>query len=333
MNFTLHQLEIFRRIVELESVTRAAASLHLSQPAVSTQLRNLQAQFDVPLTEVVGRRIHVTDFGRAIAEAAEAIAAEVEQVDGLVAAYKGLLVGRLRIAIVSTGQYVMPSFLADFMHAHGKVTVQMDVTNKAQVLKSLETGRIDFALVSILPEHIPVEAVPLLPNELYLVGEPTRIAVDFGPEAPAARAVALDPGVCYTREIFRELPLILREQGSGTRLTMEAFLTAHAIPVTTRMELTSHEAVKQAVLAGLGYSIMPLIGIRERLDNGSLRILPVAGLPVRSEWNLIWPAGKRHSPAARAYLALVHAERERIVRERFPWVAPDKLDPVVDVLA
>ena len=257
MNVTLHQLQVFVRIAELGSVTKAAASLHLSQPAVSVHLRNLQGQFEVPLTETVGRRIRITEFGRDIAASAANILEEIERVGQKAQAYQGLLTGSLRLAIASTGKYVMPYFLGDFMRAHPGVKLQMDVTNRAEVLRQLGDREIDFALVSLRADHLEVDHLDLMSNQLYLVGNRAMVAQL---KQGASAKTTYDPAA-----LFAELPLIYREPGSGTRRTMERYFRERNLRVVKQMELTSNEAVKQAVLAGLGFSVMPIIGLGERL--------------------------------------------------------------------
>jgi DNA-binding transcriptional LysR family regulator len=157
MNYTLNQLQIFLKVVQTQSVTRASEELHLTQPAVSIQLKNFQDQFDIPLTEVVGRKIFVTDFGHEIAHAAENIINQVYAINYKTLAYKGQLTGRLKISVVSTGKYVMPQFLADFMNQHEGIELFMDVTNKSKVVESLDKNEVDFALVSILPDKLNIE--------------------------------------------------------------------------------------------------------------------------------------------------------------------------------
>lgn len=303
MKYTLNQLQIFLKIVQTQSITKASEELHLTQPAVSIQLRNFQDQFDIPLTEIVGRKLHITDFGREIADAAEQIIAQVDAINYKTLAYKGQLTGRLKISVVSTGKYVMPYFLADFMRAHPGIELVMDVTNKLKVIESLENNEVDFALVSVLPSTLNIERLDLLANILYLVGSADR-KVKKGTTA---------------KELFSELPLIFREKGSGTRQTMEAFIARQHISILKKMELTSNEAVKQAILAGLGYSIMPLIGIRNELHNRTLKIIPIPGLPIKTTWSLIWLKGKKHSPVASSFLAHLRQEKDKIVQDRFGW--------------
>jgi LysR family transcriptional regulator, low CO2-responsive transcriptional regulator len=304
MNYTLHQLHIFLKIAEFKSITKASEAMHLTQPAVSIQLKNFQDQFPIPLTEVVGRQLYITDFGFEIANAAEKILNEVHAINYKTLAYKGQISGRLKISSVSTGKYVMPYFLSDFMKQNQGVDLIMDVTNKARVVESLEMNEVDFALVSVLPKKLKVDKVLLMKNKLFFV---------------ANTDLVLRKGLSR-KKLFEESSLIYREQGSATRNAMETFISKNNFSVRKKMELTSNEAVKQAVLSGLGASIMPLIGIRNELKNKDLQIIPVKGLPISTSWNLISLQSKKHSPAALAYLDFLNKEKERIINEKFSWV-------------
>jgi len=303
MNYTLNQLQIFLKVVKTQSVTKASEELHLTQPAVSIQLKNFQDQFDIPLTEVIGRKLFITDFGREIAEVAENIINQVYAINYKTLAYKGKLTGRLKISVVSTGKYVMPYFLSDFIKQHSGVELLMDVTNKQKVIESLENNEVDFALVSILPSKLNIEKLDLLQNKLYLVGGTNETFNQAN----------------ITNEMFNELPLIFREKGSGTRQTMEKFIEQNNISVIKKIELTSNEAIKQALLAGLGYSIMPLIGIKNELHNNELQIIPIEGLPITTTWSLIWLKEKNHSPVSISFLEYLNKEKDNIIQHKFSW--------------
>lgn len=302
MNYTLNQLRIFVKVVQLQSVTKASEELHLTQPAVSIQLKNFQDQFEIPLTEVVGRKIFVTEFGQEIAQAAIQILDQVNTITHKTLAYKGQLFGKIKISIVSTGKYVMPYFLGPFLKNNPGVELDMDVTNKNKVLKSLQNNEVDFALVSILPESLKFEKIDLMQNKLFFVANNTFVSKST-----------------KTEFIFNETPLVFRENGSGTRQAMERFITQNSIEVQKKMELTSNEAVKQAIMAGLGCSIMPLIGIQKEIQNKDLQIIPIKGLPIMTNWSLIWLKGKNHSPAALAYLAYLKEEKDQIINTHFSW--------------
>lgn len=295
MNYTLNQLQIFIKVVETQSVTKASEELNLSQPAVSIQLRNLQDQFEIPLTEVVGRKIYITDFGKEIALAAAEIINQANAINNKTLAYKGQLAGRLKLSVVSTGKYIMPYFLTEFMKDNTGIELNMDVTNKSKVIESLEKNEIDFALVSILPNSLNIEKLDLLQNKLYLVGN----------NKP--------------KFSINDIPIIFREQGSGTRQTMEKYFEKNQLSIQKKMELTSNEAVKQALMAGLGYSIMPLIGIKNELQNKELQIIPTKGLPIKTTWSLIWLKGKKHSPVSLAFLNHLKQEKASIIKEKFSW--------------
>ena len=303
MNYTLSQLHIFLKVTQTRSVTKAAEELHITQPAVSIQLNNFQKQFEIPLTEIVGRKLYVTDFGKEIAEAAENIIDQVNAINYKTMAYNGQLTGKLKLSVVSTGKYVMPYFLSDFINKNKGIQLQMDVTNKTSVIKSLEKNEVDFSLVSILPNTINVEKIDLIQNKLYLVGKDNV-------KIKSKKSLA---------KFFEEESLIYREKGSGTRQTMESFLKNNKIPVTRKMQLTSNEAVKQALLAGMGYSFMPLIGIKNEIMNESLRIVELKDTPVKTMWSLIWLKGKKHTQVASAFLKALEEEKEKIKKNKFDW--------------
>ncbi len=304
MDYTLNQLQIFLKIVQNQSITKAAEELYLTQPAVSIQLKNFQNQFSIPLTEVVGRKLYVTDFGYQIAESAEKILNEVDALNYKTSAFKGELSGRLHISSVSTGQYVLPSFLSGFMNLHKGVDLNIDVTNKLKVVESLERNEVDFALVSVLPKKLSINQEILLPNRLYLIGHREEEKM----QTPAKKSS------------FERMKLIFREQGSATRDAMENFITQNQLPVHKRTQLATNEAVKQAVMAGIGYSIMPVIGLKYELKNGELQIIPTAGLPITTSWRLIWLKSKKLSPAAEAYLDYIREKKKQIIKEKFSWI-------------
>lgn len=303
MHYTLHQLQVFLKVAQLKSVTKASEELNMTQPAVSIQLKNLQDQFDIPLTEVVGRQLYVTDFGKEILVMAERIINEVYAINYKTMAYKGHLSGRLKISSVSTGKYIIPFFLSGFIKQQSGIELLLDVTNKSKVLNSLENNEVDFALVSVLPEKLQIEKIDLMPNKLYVIGNMER---------------KFKKGI-YDKKIFEDLPIIFREQGSGTGVVMEKFIAKNKLPIRKKMELTSNEAVKQAVIAGLGYSIMPIIGLKNELLNKDIQIVSVKGFPIKSTWHLIWLKNKKFSPVAAAYLKYIKSEKEKIIKEKFDW--------------
>jgi len=304
MNYTLHQLQVFAKVVQLKSITKASEELFMTQPGVSIQLKNFQDQFEIPLTEVVGRQLYVTQFGMEIYQMAERIINEVYAINYKTMAFKGHLTGRLLISVVSTGKYVMPFFLGEFMKENEGIDLVMDVSNKFKVTNSLINNEIDFALVSDVPEGLSLNEEVLIDNELYLVG--SKNVPGYKNEV--------------TKSDFQKMPLIFREEGSGTRKVMEDYLIKNKIQVRKKMELTSNEAIKQALIAGLGYSIMPLIGIRNEIQKGELKIIKAVGFPIRTKWKIIWLKSKKLSPVANAYLDYITKNKSEIVDKQFKWM-------------
>lgn len=303
MTYTLRQLEIFLKVSQLQSVTKASEALFLTQPAVSIQLKNFQDQFQIPLFEVVGRKIYITEFGEEIALAAEKILNEVNAINYKALSFQGELAGKLKIAIVSTAKYVMPYFLTSFINNNKGVELSMDVTNKTDVVRSLENNEVDFALVSTIPSHLKINRIQLMDNKLYFVGGKQHKL----------------KGKYLTNKEFEQLPLIFREQGSATRKKMEHFLASNKISTYKKIELKSNEALKQAIVAGLGYSIMPLIGIKNELKNGDLHIIPVKNLPITTEWNLIWLKAKNLSNISKGFIKTINENKEEIMNLHFNW--------------
>jgi len=293
MNYTINQLTIFLKVVETRSVTKASEELYMTQPAVSIQLKNFQDQFKHPLTEIIGRKLHVTDFGLEIAQSVSRIIEEMNVLQFKTKEYEGRLSGRLKISSASTGKYVIPFFLSDFLKNNPAVDLLLDVTNRSRVIESLKNNEIDFALVSILPEELEVEEEILVENKLYLVNG--------------------------TKQIEQPELLIYREKGSATRFEMESYFNDTKGLKRKKLELTSNEAVKQAVLAGLGSSILPLIGIKNELLDGSLQVVKRPGLPLKTQWRLIWLKNKKKSAVMNAYLEYVRGSKQTLLNEHFSW--------------
>jgi len=293
MNYTVNQLRVFHKVVETSSITKAAEELFMTQPAVSIQLKNFQDQFDIPLTELKGRKIQITDFGMEIATITDKALEQLLSLQYKTKEYKGIVTGKLKVASASTGKYVIPYFLSQFLDKHSGIDLVLDVTNKTRVLESLKNKEIDFAIVSVLPEDIDVEEEILLENKLYMVSKSSKIS--------------------------KSKPLIFREKGSATRKAMEQYFDRKSSRDRERLELTSNEAVKQAVLAGIGSSILPLIGIKNELLNGSLQIINRKDLPIKTEWRMIWLKNKRLPPVAEAYLNFIREQKHKILEESFAW--------------
>jgi DNA-binding transcriptional LysR family regulator len=298
MNYTLHQLKIFLKVARLKSITNASKELYLTQPAVSIQLKKFQDQFEIPLTEVIGRQLYVTDFGAEVVGISEKILEEAEVLKSITSKYKGLVTGRINISIVSTAQYVMPYFLKGFMEKYPDVEINIDVTNKKKVLESLKENRTDFALISVLPDDMLLEKIELMKNYLFLIGSQLKDHKKFE----------------FNNSLF-----LFREEGSATKKVMVDYLNKFEVTYRKKIELVSNEAVKQSILAGLGYSIMPIIGLKNELLNKSLKIISAPNLPIVTNWNLVYNKGKKLNPATLAFIEHINSSKDQIIEEYFSW--------------
>ena len=302
MNFTLHQLKVFLVVAELKSITQAARELNMTQPAVSIQLKNLQDQFDLPLTEVIGRKLYVTDFGREIENIARRVLGEVDSIKDHSLKFQGVLSGKLRIAAASTGKYILPYYLRNFLAENPHVELEMEVSNKNKVLERLRNNEADFVLLTVMPSDMDLYEEVLMPNRLYLFGSTENV-----------QTLQQSNG----EVLFRELPLIFREEGSGTRHTMQQFFQKANISPRIGLSLSSTEAVKQAVMAGLGYSVLPLVSVVDALMLNKLSINPVKGFPLRNNWRLVWLQKKQLTAVASAFLNYIKEHKQQIYQTHF----------------
>jgi DNA-binding transcriptional LysR family regulator len=211
MNYTIQQLRIFSEVVRLKSITKSAAELHLTQPAVSIQMRNFQQQFEMPLFEIINKRFYVTDFGIEIVNACNKILEDLTLIDSRLAAFQGQLTGKLKISVVTTGKYFAPYFLSDFLQINPAVDLWMDINNTTQVLQSLHNNEVDFALVGLIPDDIKVNKLDLLPNKLFVITSGERKIQKLTQE----------------KSVLKNLPFINREFGSGTRFLIDKFIKKH----------------------------------------------------------------------------------------------------------
>lgn len=298
MKYTLRQLEVYHAIANCLSFTKAAQVLHLSQPAVSLQFKTFSDQFDHPLIQYQGKKFVLTDLGKDVCQKCERILGEIRLLEKLDRPEEDNISGTLHISSVSTGKYVAPFLLKTFLDDHPLIDIKLDVTNKRAVTSSLEGNTIDFALLSVMPSNIALETEALMDNELVLVSNAKNAQI-------------------INKRGFTDFLFLLREEGSATRQAMEKFMRELELIPRKNMSLTSNEAVKQSVIAGLGISVMPIIGIRNELNNGSLQIIPTNGLPITTTWRLAWLKDKQFSHAAKAFLQHIQTHKLDIIEKSF----------------
>ncbi len=298
MHLTLQQIRLFESVVRNGSFTRAAEEMHLTQPAVSIQVKRLEEQAGIPLLEQVGKRTFPTAAGRVMLQAARDLMERIDQLDDELESLKGEVRGPLQLSVVTTGKYFMPHLLGHFLQEHPGVEPHLKFTNRARVMERLMENRDDFVVMGQIPDDKRLVAYPFLENILGVV-------------APAGHPLA-DRRHLEIEEVLRER-FITREPGSGTRLVLDRLLESRHLEVEPYMELGSSEAIKQAVLAGIGVAVLSLHAIRLEQATGKLSVLDVKGFPLRRRWYAVHLKGKRLSLVASTFLDFILSESHRVL--------------------
>lgn len=283
---TLHQLRIFHAVAQNGSFARAAEALHLSPPTLSLQVKQLSESVGQPLFEQLGKKIYLTAAGRTLAAACEDIEARMERLGEDLAALQGVERGSVKLAILTTVKYTVPKLLGGFCAAHPGIDVAMVVGNREKLLQRLAGNEDDLYIMGQPPDQMDVVSEAFADNPLVLVAPPDHPLVGKKRIAP---------------ERLRSEPFILREPGSGTRLTSEKFFADHGITMKNRLEVGSNEAIKQTVAGGLGLAVLSAHTVTSELALGELVQLDVRGFPLIRRWHVVVPRGKRLSAAAQAF--------------------------------
>ena len=286
MRFSLRQLQIFEVVARHLSYTRASEELHLTQPAVFAQVKQLEDALGMPLLERIGKRIHLTDAGRETLSACRDTLAGLERMEMRLADMRGLKRGRLSVAIVTTAKYFVPRLLAEFCNRYPGVDAALTVTNREKLLQRLANNEDDLCILGTPPEGMNVLATPIADNPLVVLARHDHALINEQAIAP---------------ERIAGEPFILREKGSGTRLAAERFFAQRKLPIHVRMELGSNEAIKQAIAGGLGISVLSLHTLALEGTTGLVKPLDVEGFPLMRKWYLAHPAGKHLSTVAEAF--------------------------------
>ncbi|MFC1674226.1 LysR family transcriptional regulator, partial [Pseudomonadota bacterium] len=300
MHVTLRQLETFKAVARHQSFTRAAEEMNLTQPAVSMQIKQLESQLEQPLFEQMGKKIFLTEAGREVRQYARGILQQVDDLEAALASMKGLERGTLKISVATTAHYFAPMLLSIFYKRYPGVDVKLDVTNRESLLAQLENNEVDMVVMGRPPEEIDVESGAFMENPLVLI-------------APANHPFALEKSIQIKRlenEVF-----LVREEGSGTRKAMEVFFDQHGIPLNTGMVVSSDEAIKQSVQAGLGLGIMSREAVQNELALGQLIVPDVLHFPIMRHWYVMHRKGKRLSPIAQAFKTFLLEEAAGILQK------------------
>ncbi len=284
---TLRQLQIFEAVVRLGSYTRASEELFLTQPTVSMQVKKLSETIGYPLLEKVGSKLHTTAVGKEVYESAQYILRNIMSLGESTAALEGVIKGPLRIAVITTAKYFMPHLLGAFVQQHPLVEPRLKVTNRSRVLERLKANEDDLLIMGQVPEHLPVEAHPFVDNKLVMV-------------APVGHPLAGKKDIRL--EDLQQERFLVREEGSGTRMAIDRLYLEHGLEVRPYMELGSSEAIKQAVMAGLGISVLSEHNLRLELKHHHIEILDVKDFPLYYRWYAVHLKDKKLSYAARSFL-------------------------------
>ena len=296
MHITIRQLQVFEAVARQLSYTRAAEELHLTQPAVSMQIKQLESSVGLSLFEQLGKRVFMTQAGETMLRHAQTImrhlATAREEMDEL----KGVDSGRLRIAVASTVNYFATRLLATFARLHPSVQITLDVTNRETLLQKLEDNQPDIVLMGKPPKDLDLDADAFMDNPLIMIARPDH-------PLSKHRSIALKE---LTEETF-----VVREPGSGTRIAMERFFDQKSFAPSATIEMTGNETIKQSVEAGLGLAIVSVHTVELELTLERLGRLDVRGMPIMRRWYVGHRRGKRLSPTAQAFRQFVLDEGTR----------------------
>ncbi len=296
MHITFRQLQLFQALADTGGVSSAARALHVTQPTASMQLKEVSKTVGLPLYEVIGKKVHLTDAGRELAETARAIGVAWESFEQRMDEVKGLSRGKLRIAMVSTAQYFMPRWMGSFCKKYPAIDVSLEILNRDGVLHRLRNHLDDLYIMSMPPADIDLQDEILMPNPLVVI---------------AAVSDPLTQLAQVTLPVLQSQRFILRESGSGTRMAGDQFFRQKKFRPDVRLELGSNEAVKESVAAGLGIGLVSKHALHGLDKENGVRVVNVKGFPVPSAWHMVHHASQKLSPAAMAFREHVLAEKTK----------------------
>jgi DNA-binding transcriptional LysR family regulator len=296
-NVTLHQLRLFRSLGSHLSFTRVAEELHLTQPAVSIQIKRLEESVGLPLVEHMGKKLFLTDAGRELFEASRDVLERMRVLGEDMSGLEEGVRGPLNLAAITTAKYFMPHLLGTFLRDYPEVVPRLTITNQSRVVERLEGNLDDLVIMGTLPENMDLEAEFFLDNPLVVVAPPDHPLVGQK-RIPLAR--------------IAEERFLSREPGSGTRQAHTRLFAQHGLAANTYMELGSSEAIKQAVMAGLGISVLSRHNLRLELESGLLAILDVEHFPLVRQWYAVHLKGKKLSHTTRRFLDFLLRDGARI---------------------
>ena len=281
---TLHQLKVFEATARNSSFTKAAEELYITQPTVSTQVKQLTKAVGLPLFEQIGKRLHLTEAGGALLSTCQEIFERLDNFEMTIADLKGTRQGRLKLGVITTAKYFIPRLLGSFCQQYPGIDIALEVTNHQKLEERMLNNEDDLYIVSQPTEDIDLCWEPFAENPIVVV-------------ARKDHPLAGIPNIPITR--LNDEPFIMRETGSGTRQAVQRLFTEHQVSVRTRLELGSNEAIKQAIAGGLGISALSKHTLIS--DAGELTILDIKEFPIPRHWYVSYLAGKQLSIIAEAF--------------------------------
>jgi DNA-binding transcriptional LysR family regulator len=297
-NATLRQLKVFEAVARHRSFSRAAEELHLTQPAVSTQVRKLEEHAGLPLFEQLGKKIHLTPAGAQMLQSSREIIQKFQEAEEAMAQYKGVSGGRLNVSVISAGDYFFPRLLVEFAQRHDGVTLNFGVCNREELLAQMKDNVTDLAVMVRPPEDEDTVAEPFAPHPYVIVAAPNH---------PLAKT----PRIPVYR-VIRE-PFVVREKGSDTWNSLVEGFGSNLPGLNVAMEIRSTETIKQAVIAGMGVSFLSAHTVSRELQAGSLCILDVQGFPLMLNWYVVHRRAKRLPPVAQAFKNFLLADGAALI--------------------
>lgn len=298
-NATLRQLKVFETVARHLSFSRAAEELHLTQPAVSTQVKQLEGHAGLPLFEQLGKKIYLTPAGTEMLHYARSIISQFREAEEAMVRFKGISGGQLNVAVISAGDYFFPRLLADFTRRHAGVVLNLAVHNREELLHQLAANLTDLAVMVRPPLDMPTVNEPIAPHPYVIVAAPSHPLVKKH-NIPLSR--------------LAQEPFIVREKGSDTWNSMQEGFAGRLPHLKIAMEITSTETIKQAVIAGMGISFLSIYTVSLELRVGNLAILDVEGFPVMLNWYLVHRKNKRLPPVALAFKNFLLDEGARLIK-------------------
>lgn len=299
-NVTLRQMRVFAAVARHLSFTRAARELHLTQPAVSQQVKLLEQEIGLPLFEQIGRKVHLAPAGAELLRYTDQAMELLREAGESLSAMRGLKRGILKLGAVSTAKYFAPSLLSAFTPAYPEVTIKFAVGNREEIIQQLAANEIDLVIMGRPPRELETVAEPFAKHPLVLIASPTH------------------PLACSRRIRLKQLAtehFLIREEGSGTRASMERVFRERGVPFRVSMEVSSNETIKQAVMADMGISFISSHTVGLELAAGKLVVLDVVGLPIVRDWYVIHLRDKRLAPIPTAFRAFLLEHGARIIQK------------------